>query len=34
MSVSGYELSADGKKIAMTRMPSPLLEFWIAAKCG
>jgi dipeptidyl aminopeptidase/acylaminoacyl peptidase len=25
--VSGYELSADGKRIAMTRMPSPLLEF-------
>ncbi len=27
LSVSGYELGADGKKIAMTRMPSPLLEF-------
>ena len=25
--VSGYELSADGKRIAMQRMPSPLLEF-------
>ena len=25
--VSGYELSGDGKRIAMTRMPSPLLEF-------
>jgi len=25
--VSSYELSADGKRIAMTRMPSPLLEF-------
>ena len=27
LSVTGYELSADGRKIAMTRMPSPLLEF-------
>ena len=26
-SVAGYELGADGRKIAMTRMPSPLLEF-------
>jgi dipeptidyl aminopeptidase/acylaminoacyl peptidase len=26
-SVNGYDLSADGKRIAMTRMPSPLLEF-------
>lgn len=26
-SASGYELSADGRRIAMTRMPSPLLEF-------
>ena len=26
-SVSNYELSADGRRIAMTRMPSPLLEF-------
>lgn len=25
--VSGYDLSGDGKRIAMTRMPSPLLEF-------
>jgi dipeptidyl aminopeptidase/acylaminoacyl peptidase len=25
--VSSYELSADGKRIAMQRMPSPLLEF-------
>jgi len=25
--VSGYELSGDGKRIAMQRMPSPLLEF-------
>jgi len=25
--VSGYDLSADGRRIAMTRMPSPLLEF-------
>jgi dipeptidyl aminopeptidase/acylaminoacyl peptidase len=25
--VSGYELSDDGARIAMTRMPSPLLEF-------
>lgn len=25
--VSGYELSADGKRIAMQRSPSPLLEF-------
>lgn len=25
--VSAYDLSADGKRIAMTRMPSPLLEF-------
>ena len=25
--VSGYEVSADGKRIAMQRMPSPLLEF-------
>jgi dipeptidyl aminopeptidase/acylaminoacyl peptidase len=25
--VSGYELSADGRRIAMQRMPSPLLEF-------
>jgi dipeptidyl aminopeptidase/acylaminoacyl peptidase len=25
--VSGYELSADGTRIAMQRMPSPLLEF-------
>ena len=27
LSVTGYELSADGSKIALTRMPSPLLEF-------
>ena len=26
-SVGGYDLSADGKRIAMTRVPSPLLEF-------
>jgi dipeptidyl aminopeptidase/acylaminoacyl peptidase len=26
-SVSGFELSADGRRIAMQRMPSPLLEF-------
>jgi dipeptidyl aminopeptidase/acylaminoacyl peptidase len=25
--ISGYELSGDGKRIAMQRMPSPLLEF-------
>lgn len=25
--ISGYELSADGKRIVMQRMPSPLLEF-------
>jgi dipeptidyl aminopeptidase/acylaminoacyl peptidase len=27
LSVTGYELSADGTKLAMTRMPGPLLEF-------
>jgi dipeptidyl aminopeptidase/acylaminoacyl peptidase len=27
LSVGGYDLSADGKKIALTRSPSPLLEF-------
>ena len=27
LSVSNYEVSADGRKVAMTRMPSPLLEF-------
>ena len=27
LTVSGYEVSDNGKLIAMTRMPSPLLEF-------
>lgn len=39
-SVSGYELSANGSRIAMTRTPSPLLEFmdrtevWVMAASG
>ncbi len=34
-SVAGLQLSADGKRVAMTRMPSPLLEFIAARpKCG
>lgn len=33
-SVSGYDLNADGTRVAMERTPSPLLKFSTVAKCG